>query len=201
MAEQYIEKSIDTPCGVPALAWDGTLMVANLESGKAIVSLLGYVDEAALAGSQLSLEPKDVTIENILTLPSYEDVFTELATKLLTDPASQWYGGSIEPCPIDVHGRLLVKPVVTDSGATASCWRCARLTAELKEDSVELQMVGYKDIDSFCNGKPPITGKRPIRVRMVLSTITTYPALYAEILAEILAGEVFSGGIVKEIGG
>jgi len=200
MAEKYIEKSIDTPCGAPALAWDGTLLNADLESGQAEVSLLGYVDEAALVADGDPLLPLDIQIVDIRILASYESVFTELATYLLTQEDSKWYGGSIEPCPIDVHGRLIVKSVVTESGAAASCWRCAKLIARLKENAVELYMFGYLDVDSFCNGKPPVTGKKPIRVSIPMDTLATYPDLYADILADIMVGTALEGGIVKEVG-
>lgn len=200
MAEKYIEKSIDTDSGVPAVAWDGTVFMADLESGKGRVSLLGYASEDALVTGKVALQPLDVDVDEVTALAAYEDVFTELATVLLGDPESLWYGGSIIPCPINIYGRLITKDVETPSGAVAHTWRCGRMRTYLKKNKVLLDMVGYKDTESFCEGKPPVTDKHPIVVTLTLDTITTYPALYGEILTDVLGGAVFSGGVVKEIG-
>ncbi len=215
MTEQYIEKSITTESGAVALVWDGTILVADLETGEATVSLAGYADEATMVEGGQLLKALDIEIEDVRAFTNYENVFNELSNWILTQEVEvesevegepptkepgKWNGGQVVTLAQQGLGRIIKKPVETQSGAVAEAWRSGKLVVKLKKGVADMHMVGYKDQQSFSQGKPEVTGLRPFRVTVPLADISTYDALYNEILTYVMTGTVLEGGVVKQVG-
>lgn len=188
MPENYLSKTIEAPSGINAVAWDGQTFKADLHSGRGSVVLAGYLDEAAFVAQKTPLHHVKYDIADITQLAEYENFFGEALTKFVADENNLWYQGGIVPCPLNEYGRILTKDLEVESGATANAWRCVGLHADLKADKAYFTMRGWKDVDSFCAGKKPASGRsRNWVVEMPVSGFTTYPALYSEIVGVILA--------------
>lgn len=179
----YLQKTIETHSGENASVWKGMNFTADLRTGKGSVSLAGYFSVDAMQAGAATLGHESCPVESIEALTNYENFFTEVFTKLVGDPENVFAGATIIPCPVDQHGRNLSKPIVVETGATASCWRCVNMDANLRKGSVTFTFEGWKDVDAFCNGKAKATGNNKTwKQTFLLTDFVYYPALYQDLV-------------------
>jgi len=67
----------------------------DLVNGTGRLRLFAYASKAAFEAGKPSTCNRDVTVK-FADLTKFEALWTELATMLLTNPASEYYGGTLE---------------------------------------------------------------------------------------------------------
>lgn len=96
--------------------------------------------------------------------------------------------------------QYLKKPVEQASGFAPECWRVKQIQMSITGDSpyAVIRFEGYKDFDAFIAGKPSSDEECAIVVNH-LDQLTTYPALFAEMMGRVLTEGALAGAEFKEV--
>ena len=89
---KVITKSIENGAGFPVSCWVATSGSYDLSSGSGTVTLEGYKDVTAFQEHKQSCDGRTIRF-SLSDLSSFEAVWTEIATKLVT--SGELAGGSI----------------------------------------------------------------------------------------------------------
>ena len=71
----------------------------NLKSGTGRLRLYSYASKAAYEAGKPATTNRDVNL-SFSDIENFEPLWTELATKLLSDPSSQFVGGTLEDATV-----------------------------------------------------------------------------------------------------
>lgn len=92
--------------------------------------------------------------------------------------------------------EYIEKAIEASSGFTALCWRVTKVEIwPAQNTQVIMTLTGWKDIDAFLEGKGAMETKTVSFDHA--EELTSYPAIFGDLLTKILSDPVFAGGEYK----
>ena len=87
--------------------------------------------------------------------------------------------------------KVIQKSLTNASGHENACWIAVNGSFSLINNSGSVQLVGWKDVESFSAGLKPDDNKM---VDFILTDISTFGAVWTEIATKLISEGTFAGG-------
>ncbi len=101
MKIEYIKKAVETDSGHDAECWVMTGVWLDVSANKGVITLTGYKDIDALVAKKSTLGTKQVVIEDLTQMDSYDAVRADVLGLVATD--ERFEGMTVEEKEVEVE--------------------------------------------------------------------------------------------------